>query len=577
MLSDVPTQWVQNNNDLEPECNSNDTDQCGVCAGDNSTCSGCTDPQAFNFDCLTGELPQSAITGCGHNVQVDDGSCVYTPEGFQYNQSSLQAFYFVVDADLDEEPLAELEDWIGVFRDDVCVGAWPWQGPYTTLPAMGDDGEEYSEGYLLSGELPSFKIFDSSTGEVYDAEPSAEIAWANTGIYTLDFISGFSEVSYALDLHYGANLISFFALPDDLSLGNVFGSIEGLVTGVIGEGVAASPNPSLGWVGSLSEVQAISGYWVKMADAGILEGAGQPTDPETNFELHYGANLISYPFSGAAELGNTIPEEEWTNIDGVIGEGVAATYNPVIGWVGSLSGLEGGRGYWFKVNDLSGIDFTYIPPSDVSRQTFDSSELEQLSEFEFNQSTRQGFYFIESIEGVEDGDWVLSYNNNILVGARKWNGSYTDIPAMGYDEDLNTAGYCETGDIIRFSLYRPSTGETYNLSSDNISPWEDNLIDIVTSLSIDYGNFVHGFELNDVYPNPFNPSTTINFTVSNDVNLSLVIYDMNGRIVDTLIDSNVVPGVYDITWNASNYASGVYFAKLSSGAFEQTQKLILIK
>jgi hypothetical protein len=107
--------------DSEPECATNDTDQCGICAGDNSTCSGCTDPQAFNFDCLTGELPQSAITGCGHNVQVDDGSCVYTPEGFQYNQSSLQAFYFVVDADLDEEPLAELEDWIGVFRDDVCV------------------------------------------------------------------------------------------------------------------------------------------------------------------------------------------------------------------------------------------------------------------------------------------------------------------------------------------------------------------------------------------------------------------------------------------------------------------------
>ena len=173
---------------------------------------------------------------------------------------------------------------------------------------------------------------------------------------------------------------------------------------------------------------------------------------------------------------------------------------------------------------------------------------------------------------LKDGDWVLSYNNNVLVGARKWNGSYTDIPAMGYDEDLNTAGYCETGDIIRFSLFRPSTGETFNLS-DNLSPWEDNLIDIVTSLSIDYGNFIHGFELNDVYPNPFNPSTTINFTVSNDVNLSLVIYDMNGRIVDTLIDSNVSPGIYDTTWNANSFASGVYFAKLSSGAFEQTQNL----
>ena len=144
---------------------------------------------------------------------------------------------------------------------------------------MGDDGEEYSEGYLLSGEIPSFKIYDSSSNSIYDANPSTDIAWANTGIYTLDYISGFSSVSYALDLHYGANLISFYALPDDLTLANVFESVEGLVTGVIGEGVAASPNPSLGWVGSLSEVQAISGYWVKMADAGILEGSGQPSRP----------------------------------------------------------------------------------------------------------------------------------------------------------------------------------------------------------------------------------------------------------------------------------------------------------
>ena len=122
----------------------------------------------------------------------------------------------------------------------MCVGAWPWQGPYTTIPAMGNDGEEYSAGYLLSGEIPSFKIYDSSSNSIYDANPSTDIAWANTGIYTLDYISGFSSVSYALDLHYGANLISFYALPDDLSLANVFESVEGLVTGVIGEGVAAS-------------------------------------------------------------------------------------------------------------------------------------------------------------------------------------------------------------------------------------------------------------------------------------------------------------------------------------------------
>jgi hypothetical protein len=515
------------------------------------------------------------MSGCDENVIVDDGSCIYTPDGFSYNQSSLQAFYFIVNADLDEEPLNELQDWIGVFKGDVCVGSWPWVGAYTTLPAMGDDGDEYSTGYMLSGDTPTFKIFDGATGGVYDAVPSSDIPWTNNGIYTLDYISGFSEVSYAFDLHYGANLISFFALPDDVSLGNIFSSVEGAVTGVIGEGVAASPNPQLGWVGSLSEIQETSGYWVKMEAAGILEGAGQPTDPETNYDLHYGANLISYPFSGSAEIGNTIPEEEWSNIDGVIGEGVAATYNPAIGWVGSLSDLEGGKGYWFKAN--APIDFTYLPPSDLSRQSTTENLSSDLLGFEFTQSTRQGFYFIESIDEVEEGDWILSYNNNVLIGAREWNGSYTDIPAMGYDEDLNTAGYCETGDVVRFSLFRPSTGEMYDLVSDNISPWEDNLIDIVTSMSISYGNHAHGYELSSVYPNPFNPSTTINFTVTDNIDLSLVIYDMKGRVVETLINGNMNPGVYNVNWNAKDIASGIYFARLSSASNEQIQKLMLVK
>ena len=66
-------------------------------------------------------------------------------------------------------------------------------------------------------------------------------------------------------------------------------------------------------------------------------------------------------------------------------------------------------GYWIKVNQEPGIDFSYIPPSNLSRESFDSMGLEQLSEFEFNQSTRQGFYFIESIEGVEDGVAVELY------------------------------------------------------------------------------------------------------------------------------------------------------------------------
>ena len=99
--------------------------------------------------------------------------------------SSLQAFYFVVDADLDEEPLAELEDWIGAFKDGVCVGSWPWVGPYTTIPVMGYDGDELTEGYMETGDVPEFIIFDGSVSDSYVAEASDNFSWVILNFITL--------------------------------------------------------------------------------------------------------------------------------------------------------------------------------------------------------------------------------------------------------------------------------------------------------------------------------------------------------------------------------------------------------
>ena len=82
-------------------------DECGVCDGDNSTCSGCLDDLAFNSDCLPGNMPEQN-TGCGDNILIDDGSCIYTPTEFNFNQSTSQAFYFIESANLDNEDLAVL-------------------------------------------------------------------------------------------------------------------------------------------------------------------------------------------------------------------------------------------------------------------------------------------------------------------------------------------------------------------------------------------------------------------------------------------------------------------------------------
>jgi hypothetical protein len=90
------------------------------------------------------------------------------------------------------------------------------------------------------------------------------------------------------------------------------------------------------------------------------------------------------------------------------------------------------------------------------------------------------------------------------------------------------------------------------------------------------------FSLEQNYPNPFNPSTLIRFSIppSNGVrgmSTRLTIYDALGREVETLVNENLPPGMYEVNWNASNNTSGVYFYKLSAGEYSDTRKMTLIK
>tara|TARA_B110000495_G_scaffold85348_1_gene73439 strand:+ start:723 stop:1739 length:1017 start_codon:yes stop_codon:yes gene_type:complete len=89
------------------------------------------------------------------------------------------------------------------------------------------------------------------------------------------------------------------------------------------------------------------------------------------------------------------------------------------------------------------------------------------------------------------------------------------------------------------------------------------------------------FDLKPSYPNPFNPVTTIRFDVGvGDAimhPLQLTIFDITGRLVETLVNGKLERGHYEIQWNASRQPSGVYFLKMNSGSFVKTQKLILLK
>ncbi|MBL0107743.1 MAG: T9SS type A sorting domain-containing protein [Ignavibacteria bacterium] len=85
------------------------------------------------------------------------------------------------------------------------------------------------------------------------------------------------------------------------------------------------------------------------------------------------------------------------------------------------------------------------------------------------------------------------------------------------------------------------------------------------------------FELSQNYPNPFNPVTKLEFGISKLGFVTLKVYNSQGKEVATLVNEIKPAGRYDVTFDGSNFSSGVYFYNLESNGFIETKKMFLIK
>ena len=88
------------------------------------------------------------------------------------------------------------------------------------------------------------------------------------------------------------------------------------------------------------------------------------------------------------------------------------------------------------------------------------------------------------------------------------------------------------------------------------------------------------FTLHQNYPNPFNPTTTIGYSVRaydhTPLHVNLSIYNLSGQKVATLVDKIQSAGRYQVEWDASGFASGIYYYKIHAGEFVDVKKMILL-
>jgi hypothetical protein len=165
-------------------------------------------------------------------------------------------------------------------------------------------------------------------------------------------------------------------------------------------------------------------------------------------------------------------------------------------------------------------------------------------------------------------DFMMHYNDMQMHGfkvdeemikVQYWDnqsGNWMNIPNALIDPDANSVSF-STSEVGTLFALSSETGVT---SLENLSP----------SLS-------DGFELKQNYPNPFNPVTTISFDLNEAGYVTLTIYNVLGQKLMAMVDENLTTGTYDVSFNARNFPSGIYFYELNVNNQRSIKKLTIMK
>lgn len=157
---------------------------------------------------------------------------------------------------------------------------------------------------------------------------------------------------------------------------------------------------------------------------------------------------------------------------------------------------------------------------------------------------------------------VLQWGGNIITPGAAVSGkgrmstaiTQNGMSILAFQDNRNDAGGIYAQNINFNGTYGPATGV---INESGLTPDK--------------------YSLSQNYPNPFNPSTTIKFDLAKNGFVSIKIFDILGREIKSLVNDNFNKGSYEVSFNASEISSGVYFYKMESGDFSQIKKMMLLK
>ena len=136
----------------------------------------------------------------------------------------------------------------------------------------------------------------------------------------------------------------------------------------------------------------------------------------------------------------------------------------------------------------------------------------------------------------------------------------------------------ETEQDLTFVYYNDKTGNEYYIRETINFEKDDIRGNVYSQFTLTDMNMPYKYELQAPYPNPFNPTTTIKFSLmDNQSNLNLSIYDIRGRLVENIHSGSMNYGYHTFKWDASRFSSGIYFVHMIADEHVFTKKITLLK
>tara|TARA_B100000965_G_scaffold319209_1_gene280077 strand:- start:1409 stop:2761 length:1353 start_codon:yes stop_codon:yes gene_type:complete len=442
-----------------------------------------------------------------------------------------------------------------------------------------------------SGETVSFKLYDYSDSAVYDIGQTVDFVSDMTvgSLITPEEFTISSSVDYSKDFGPGWTWFSLNVIADDMGVNGVLSQIGGAGDYIKSQGAYADYYAGFGWGGTLSQVDPKLGYKVRLANSGSLNYSGMPIDlASTPLSLNGGWNWIAYLPLNSLNIQDAIGPNNSNGVgeagDYIKSQGGYADYYAGYGWGGTLNLLAPSEMYMLR---LAAPATLLYPSSSGLLSSMSDNKLKNSSImnssiadfdyrlYEFNGSITSTVNIDNMI--ISDSDYIASYNpNGECVG-------YVHPRVFELTDEyvffLMVYGNESTGDKMNFEYYNSYSNQTFKLDH-NINFESDmtvgNGLDPLV-FGVESPEIVSKLSIQSIYPNPFNPSTNIEYSISDGGRVSVLVYDIMGRQVGEIFNDYQIAGEHKIVWNAIDYSSGIYYIQININDNIQTQKVVLLK